>query len=202
MKGFLFGKDGSVTIDPSKMEGAVIPLADELIAVDLGAEVAGYEGETGQYTSKPYVAAVQNGLIALGETFAGGADGKYGPATKTALNNVENGLGVNPSASKTVQTIINVAVALVKANKANAAKTMINNLGADMGKNPIIERIRKIIEDPTITDKIKAIQTAQTAASDKNENPMANVGDLFGASTVAESTFSESYKRMFGLTLD
>jgi len=49
-------------------------------------ELAGYEGDQGQYTINPTAQAFQNALIQLGYSLPRfGADGKFGPETQTAL---------------------------------------------------------------------------------------------------------------------
>jgi hypothetical protein len=215
--GFGFGDDGSIAeIDLSNMP--VIDIATQIAAENLDIEIAQYQGETGEYSSSGTVLAVQKALEALGEDIgATGADGKYGPATKGAINKVETDLGAEQTAAGiTVRTVANIGIALVKANKANEAIKLVNGLGADMNKNPIVANIKKILEDPAITDKLTAIQNAQSGASGsgakKNwyepsgEKKGGWMDDMIatskGTSTVAEETFSESYKRMFGLTLD
>lgn len=216
--GFGFGDDGSIAeIDLSNMP--VIDVATQIAAENLDIEIAQYQGETGEYSSSGTVMAVQKALEALGEDIgATGADGKYGPVTKGAINKVETDLGAEQTAAGiTVRTVANIGIALVKANKANEAIKLVNGLGADMNKNPIVANIKKILEDPAITDKLTAIQNAQGGASgsgakknwydvpsgEKKGNWMDDlIAKSKGTSTVAEETFSESYKRMFGLTLD
>jgi hypothetical protein len=215
--GFGFGDDGSITeIDLSGLPQ--LDIATQIAAENLDIEIAEYQGETGEYSSSGTVMAVQKALEALGEDIgATGADGKYGPATKGAINKVETDLGAEQTAAGvTVRTVANIGIALVKANKANEAIKLVNGLGADMNKNPIVANIKKILEDPAITDKLTAIQNAQSGASGsgtkKNwyepsgEKKGSWLDDMIatskGTSTVAEETFSESYKRMFGLTLD
>ena len=204
LQGFLFGKDGSVTIDPSKMEGAEIPLADALAAENIELEGGEYGGDTGQYTANDQVTAVQTALQTLGENLGGaGVDGKYGPVTRGAINAVEDKVGVPKTTGNiTFKSVIAIIIALVQKGKIAEAK----ELAAAVQDSEIKNNVDMILNSSTFTNQIKmgmlkALVSGEKPSTEKTSwmpDFMKGVIDT----PVSENTFSENYKRMFGLTLD
>lgn len=64
-------------------------------------EVSSYEGDTGSYTVNTNVQNIQKALLALGYQLPNaGADGKFGPETKTALEEFQSKNGLTTSKGK------------------------------------------------------------------------------------------------------
>jgi peptidoglycan hydrolase-like protein with peptidoglycan-binding domain len=199
LAGFIFGGDGS--LEDVNLEGMPnIDIASQIGEENLNIELASYEGGTGQYTVNNEVTAVQNALQTLSKDLgAAGIDGKYGPITKAAINSVETDMGAKQTAgSITVQTVATIISALVQAGKIAEAKKL-----AESG-----------IKDANIKGKIQGLldSSSPTAAAIQGAvNSSAGVGGtvsnavsqvMSNTGALTENTFSESYKRMFGLTLD
>jgi hypothetical protein len=186
LSGFKFSDNGSIeSVDIANMPN--IDIATQLSAEDLDLEVAGYEGETGQYTVNNQVTAVQTALQSLGKDLgAAGVDGKYGPITKAAINSVEADIeAAETTGAITVKTVNNIVAALVKANKIEEAKELVQNG----------------ITDTAIKAKLEKILSKGGAATDmltQVKNVMDNVSNTID-DTLTESTFSEIYKKQFGL---
>jgi hypothetical protein len=91
-------------IDWQKLEGMLdmdpTAVSQESLAY-LQEEVAGYEGDAGSYTINSSVQAFQQALVALGHSLPRfGADGKFGPETKTALEEFQKNNGLTSSLGK------------------------------------------------------------------------------------------------------
>ena len=204
--GFIFDGNGSLQdANLDDMEGE-LPL--DVAEVDLDLELAPYEGESGSYNVNDKVTAVQNALQSLGENLGGaGVDGKYGPITKTAINNVEGKVGAPLTTSSiTPKTVAAIVIALLQEDKLEDAKALANaNIVEDAN---ILEKLNALLDTIAISNQAKAdalksfmkFGGTSTASSDNSwEKTMSSLNPM---STVSENTFSESYKRMFGLTLD
>ena len=184
LSGFKFGSNGNIeNVDVEKMPKVDIAdkIAAENISVDMGAEVAGYEGDTQEYTVKNEVSAIQTALASLGKDLGStGVDGKYGPITKAAINSVEEELGVaETTGAITAQTVANIASALVKANKKEEAKELAKNAISDA--------------------KVKAEVEKMISGSTNYLKNMLNSIIPVSENISKEMSFSEKYKATFGL---
>jgi hypothetical protein len=214
LQAFAFGADGSASFDMSKLPAEAYPnLAEALAGINLDVELAGYEGESGEYTVKDEVTAVQTALQSLGKDLGGaGVDGKYGPATKAAINSAEEGIEAEPTTGTiTVKTVVNIILALIKADKKAEAKTLAKNGIKDA---TIKAQVEKLLNSNTpkadmftqmqnIWNTMSQVSGTASASTEKKSSVTDLVNTMFNrTSTVTEETFSENYKRMFGLTLD
>jgi hypothetical protein len=204
LAGFTFGADGNATIDMSKIPDGEYP---DMSAANVDVEFEGgeYGGDTGQYTANDQVTAVQTALQALGENLGGaGVDGKYGPDTRGAINAVEDKVGVPKTTGNiTFKSVIAIIIALVQKGKIAEAK----ELAAAIQDSEIKNNVDMILNSSTFTNPIKmgmlkALVSGKKPSTEKTSFMPDFMKNITGASTVAEETFSESYKRMFGLTLD
>jgi hypothetical protein len=199
LNGFIFGKDG--TLEDANLEEMPDGVID-MSAVDIELEGGEYGGDTGQYTANDTVTVVQTALDKLGENLGGtGIDGKYGPVTRGAINNVEDAVGMPKTTGNiTAQSVIAISIALVEKNKIPDAK----ELAAAIQDSEILNNVNDILNNSSTSneDKITALKGASSGKSSGKSGFFDRALATAKGTTVSEETFSENYKRMFGLTLD
>jgi hypothetical protein len=186
---FIFNNNG--TEAEFKSTEDVSNFATELYANAEGVDVADYEGDTQNYTVKNEVSAVQTALqdvlgINVGST---GIDGKYGPATKEAIQNALDTSGFPMEAKMTAKSVIGIGVAILMKNGIS-------------GKAAVSELFNK-----AITDSSEVLNNANeiiSSTKDKVDLMIEKLKALAGVTprtmnaTIAEGAFHETYKRMFG----
>jgi hypothetical protein len=93
-------------------------------------EVAGYEGESGQYTENSNVAKFQNALIKLGYTLPKfGADGKFGPETQSQLTKFQEENELTSSVGKMDRYTAKKMAEILKSKNIPDSETLQSELG-------------------------------------------------------------------------
>ena len=127
--GFIFGGDGSIQdVNVETMPEVDIDFSSENLNIDAaGLNVADYQGDAGSYTTESPVTAVQNALESLGLSVGvHGADGKYGPDTKNAINKFQKNVGIPVTSNIDGTTVVTMAATMVAKGMQDEAKELIN----------------------------------------------------------------------------
>lgn len=152
--------------------------------------VADYEGDSQNYTVKNEVSAVQTALqdvlgISVGST---GIDGKYGPATKEAIQQALDISGFPMETKMTAKSIIGIGVAILRKK----------GIG---GKTAVSELFNKAITDSEVLNAANQIINNSKSTADfmaQKLMSLAGVTQKTFDTPMTEGTFHENYKRIFG----